>query len=178
MIQIATPQQSLPTSTTSRVPIPSNPKSQNRHSRIPNPKNQKRHSRISLVKNKDGIEPTVPLLETELGGAIAKSEKEGNGHDKGCGSSKGADEGQSYNKMANLEAILDWKKYKTTIRAQHEDIKQSTIQILSKDRPPPERDRRETTVKGCRVRTNSVSREGVLELVNSMSRSGSVTRHE
>jgi len=45
-------------------------------------------------------------------------------------------------------------------------------------RPSPERDRLVAKVKGCRVNADIDSRNGVLELVNSMSRIVSVTEHE
>ena len=68
----------------------------------------------------------VPPLEKELWGTIAKDETEGNGEskgccnkDKGCVSSKGADEGKLNNTMVNTSASMG-NTYKTTKHAQQE----------------------------------------------------------
>ena len=174
MLNITTPQQSLPIPTTSRVPIPpNNPKSPRRHSRIPNPKSQNRHSRISPVRIKDGTEPTVPLLEKELGGAIANGETEGNGEnkgccstDEGCGNSKGAGEGKTNNTTVNSAASMNKNNRLQIVRMQQ------------RPQPPPERDRTVAWNKGCTTRANIDSRKGVLELGNSTSRIVSGRGHE
>ena len=104
MLNITTPQQSLPTPTTSRVPIPPNPKSPRGISRITNMNSPRDSSRRSPAINKDGTDPMVPLLETELGGFITKGEMEGKTTSKGAATQR----------VPMKEGTLQWLIWKQT----------------------------------------------------------------